>query len=78
LLKTENLPEVRKTVILHPMSNTINLNAFRKQKARAVKRAQADENSVKFGRTKAQKELEKAQQTKAKAVLDGHKTGNSE
>lgn len=78
LPQTTDLPEARKAVTLHPMSNAINLNAFRKQKARAAKRARADENSVKFGRTKAQKELEKAQQTKAKAVLDGHKTENLE
>jgi hypothetical protein len=56
------------------MSNTVNLNQFRKQKARAAKRVKADENSVKFGRTKAQKELEAVQKAKAKTLLDGHKT----
>jgi hypothetical protein len=58
------------------MSNTVNLNQFRKNKARAAKRVQADENSVKFGRTKAQKALEAAQKAQAKALLDGHKTDN--
>ena len=53
------------------MSNVTNLNQFRKQKARANKRAQAEENAVKFGRTKAQKELERARAEKAKRNLDG-------
>ena len=60
------------------MSTPINLNKYRKEKARAAKRAQADENSVKFGRTKTQKQLEEAQKAKAKALLDGHKTDQPE
>ncbi|WP_434287309.1 DUF4169 family protein [Celeribacter sp. SCSIO 80788] len=50
-----------------------NLNQFRKQKARAEKRVQGDENAVKFGRTKAQKALEEAERAKVKAELDAHK-----
>ena len=56
------------------MSNVTNLNQLRKTKARADKRAQADENAVKFGRTKAQKALEKAQAEKARRDLDGKYT----
>lgn len=56
------------------MSSVTNLNQFRKTKARAEKRAKADENSVKFGRTKAQKALEKAQAEKAMRDLDGKST----
>ena len=56
------------------MSNVTNLNHFRKAKARDDKRAKADENAVRFGRTKAQKELEKAQAEKAKRDLDGKST----
>ncbi|WP_420380732.1 DUF4169 family protein [Marivita sp.] len=56
------------------MSNVTNLNQFRKTKARAEKRAKADENAVKFGRTKAQKALDKAQAEKAKCELDGKST----
>jgi hypothetical protein len=56
------------------MSSVTNLNQFRKTKARAEKRAKADENSVKFGRSKAQKALEKAQAEKAKRDLDGKST----
>lgn len=46
------------------MSKPVNLNRFRKEKARAEKRALADENTVKHGRTKAQKELEKSRNIK--------------
>jgi len=49
----------------------VNLNKFRKAKAQADKKAKADENAVKFGRTKAQKSLEEARAEKAKRDLDG-------
>ncbi|MBO9464693.1 DUF4169 family protein [Tropicibacter sp. R15_0] len=54
------------------MAEIINLNRFRKNKRRAEKRQEADENAVKFGRSKAEKELDQAQQTKADRDLDGH------
>lgn len=50
----------------------VNLNRFRKQKARAEKRARADANAVKFGRSKAEKTAESAEITRAKTRLDGH------
>lgn len=59
-------------------SNVTNLNQFRKAKARAEKRARADENAVKFGRTKAQKSIEEAQKSKAESELDGHELGGRE
>ncbi|TCL09535.1 uncharacterized protein DUF4169 [Shimia isoporae] len=49
----------------------VNLNKFRKAKARAEQKAQADENAAKFGRTKAQKALEEARAEKDKRDLDG-------
>ncbi len=49
----------------------VNLNKFRKAKVRADKQTQAEENAVKFGRTKAQKQLEAAQTDKARQELDG-------
>lgn len=52
-------------------SDPVNLNRFRKDKARADKKARADENAVKFGRTKAQSDLDKARADKAKRDLDG-------
>ncbi|WP_050602373.1 DUF4169 family protein [Ruegeria sp. 6PALISEP08] len=54
------------------MSTPINLNRFRKEKARAKKKALADHNAVTFGRTKAEKEVIKLQQEKQKRDLDNH------
>ncbi len=51
----------------------INLNRARKDKARAKKRAQADENALKFGRTKEQKRTEAAEAEKAARHLDQHR-----
>lgn len=51
----------------------VNLNKARKAKARASKRTQADANSVKFGRSKPQKKIERATREKAKRELDGLK-----
>ena len=51
----------------------VNLNRVRKEKARAQKRARADENAVKFGRTKAEKQLEAARKQKSVTSLDSHK-----
>lgn len=53
------------------MSQPVNLNRFRKQKARAAKKVRADENATRFGRTKAQKELEKREAERAARKLDG-------
>lgn len=54
-------------------SGPVNLNRFRKEKARAAKKARADENAVKFGRTKAQKSAEDADRTRVQKLFDGHK-----
>lgn len=56
------------------MKRVINLNKFRKSQARVEKRAQADVNAIKFGRSKAQKAAEGAQADKAKRDLDGKST----
>lgn len=55
------------------MSKPVNLNQYRKQKARADKRARADENAVKFGRSRSEKELEKARRGKEERDLDQHR-----
>ncbi|WP_288926827.1 DUF4169 family protein [uncultured Maritimibacter sp.] len=55
------------------MSKVTNLNQIRKQKARADKRAEADANAAKSGRTKAQKVLDQAQADKARRELDRHR-----
>lgn len=55
------------------MAEIVNLRAKRKEGARKDARLKADENAVKFGRTKAQKALEAAEIARAKAELDGKK-----
>lgn len=55
------------------MTGITNLNQFRKQKARAEKRAQGDANAAKFGRTRAERDLETARKEKDRRDLDGHK-----
>jgi hypothetical protein len=52
----------------------VNLNRVRKAKARAKAAAKANENVVKHGRSKAQKELEKARADKHIHALEQHKT----
>lgn len=54
------------------MAEVVNLRAARKTLARDKKRAQGTENAQKFGRTKAQKLLEKQQADQARAALDAH------
>ena len=56
------------------MSKPVNLNRFRKDKARADAKARADENAVKHGRTKAEKDRDKAERDLASRRLDGHKS----
>ncbi|UWP91029.1 DUF4169 family protein [Aliiroseovarius crassostreae] len=51
----------------------VNLNRYRKEKARAEQKARADENAVKFGRTKAQKSVEKADKDRVIRLFDDHK-----
>ncbi|MCC7321728.1 MAG: DUF4169 family protein [Rubellimicrobium sp.] len=56
------------------MSGTpVNLNQFRKERARAEKKAQADANALKSGRTKAERLLEAARAEKARRHLDQHR-----
>ena len=55
------------------MAEPVNLNRARKAKARAKAAVQADENALKFGRTKVQKTLEKAVEDKRVAQIDQHK-----
>jgi Domain of unknown function (DUF4169) len=55
------------------MSQPVNLNRFRKDKARAEKKARADQNALKFGQTKSQKKFNKIKVEKAVQELDGHK-----
>lgn len=55
------------------MSQAINLNQFRKAKQSALKKREAAENAVKFGRTKAQRKADQNAQNRLDAHLEGHK-----
>ena len=55
------------------MGDIVNFNKARKARSKVRKRAQADENTVKFGRTKAQKSLDKSRADKQARDLDGKK-----
>jgi hypothetical protein len=54
------------------MAEIVNLRTARKAKEREKSRATGDENAAKFGRTKAEKNLEKARADKARRDLEGH------
>jgi len=56
------------------MNTPINLNKYKKQKARADKKAQAAENAVKFGLTKTERLNAQTETQKRDAHLDGHKS----
>lgn len=55
------------------MSTPINLNKFRKDRAKVKKRAEADANALRHGRSKADKQAERRLAEKAANDLDGHK-----
>lgn len=55
------------------MSNVVNLNHFRKAKAKAEKTAQTAANRAKHGRRKGDKAREKAESKQARNLLDGAK-----
>lgn len=55
------------------MTEPINLNKFRKARDKAKKKAVAAENREKFGRTKAERDLERMRAEKAGRDIDAHK-----
>ncbi|MEI4470623.1 GNAT family N-acetyltransferase [Frigidibacter sp. MR17.24] len=55
------------------MPDPINLNRFRKDRARRDARAQADANAAKFGRTRAEREAEALRAARAEALVAGHR-----
>ncbi|HVW91317.1 MAG TPA: DUF4169 family protein [Devosia sp.] len=55
------------------MGEIVNLRQARKAKARAGKEAEAAANRAKFGRSKAEKELEAARRKLAERSIEGHK-----
>ncbi|MHA7857235.1 MAG: DUF4169 family protein [Henriciella sp.] len=55
------------------MVEPVNLNKFRKAKARAEKEQRAQENRIKHGRTKAEKARDKLQAKQQKDAIDQSK-----
>ena len=55
------------------MSQPVNLNKVRKARARADKRARADQNAASYGRTKAEKSRDRAEAVQAQRRLDQHR-----
>jgi hypothetical protein len=55
------------------MGNVVNLNRFRKQKAKADRKKQADVNRRVHGRTKAEREREAQQKQQLTRSVDGAK-----
>ena len=55
------------------MGEIVNLRQVKKQAARKAARSAADVKAAKHGRTKAERDLEKARAEKATRALDGHK-----
>jgi hypothetical protein len=55
------------------MADILSLSKARKAKSRAQQDAQAAENRVKFGRTKAEKQRETAERGRAAKAADAHK-----
>jgi hypothetical protein len=55
------------------MSKVINLRTIRKQAARDAKRRAGDETAARHGRTRAERDAQKAAAEKARAHLDAHK-----
>jgi hypothetical protein len=55
------------------MAEIVNLNRVRKAKARVDAVKTADANRARFGRTKAERQAEAAEQARRTALLDGAK-----
>jgi hypothetical protein len=60
------------------LNNVVNLNKFRKKKARKDKDKSADENRAKYGRTKSEKKKADLENKLAGRNLDGHERQDDE
>lgn len=60
------------------MSEIINLNQKRKARARVEKDARAAENRIRYGRTKQEKQTEKAKAEKLQRHVEAHKRETEE
>ncbi|WP_281826671.1 DUF4169 family protein [Jannaschia rubra] len=55
------------------MSKVASLSRVRKDRAKAAKRAEADSNAARFGRTREEKERERQEAERKGRDLDGHR-----
>ncbi|WEK05949.1 MAG: DUF4169 family protein [Candidatus Devosia phytovorans] len=55
------------------MAEILSLSKARKAKARASRDAQAEQNRISFGRTKAEKQQQTAEKALVDRKIDGHK-----
>lgn len=55
------------------MSKVVSLSRARKDRAKADKRAAADANAARFGRTRVERDAEEARAAKAARDIDAHK-----
>jgi hypothetical protein len=55
------------------MGNIVNLKRFKKRSERAHLSEQADANRARFGRTKAERMLDKLRETRAEKHLEQHR-----
>lgn len=62
------------------MSNVVNLNKFRKKRARKTRQSEAERNRIEHGRTKAEKDAAKAENERNSQAHDNKKleTGDTE
>lgn len=60
------------------MSNIVNLRQARKNKVRADKAREAEENRARFGRTKVQRAADAAEEQRRISTLDGAKRERGE
>ena len=60
------------------MADIVNLNRFRKNRARVEKRAEADANALRHGLTRSERQTTEADKAKAKKTLDNHYLGEPE
>ena len=60
------------------MSDPVNLNRFRKARVKVESVKQAEENRARFGRTKAQRDLDKALVSQSDKRLDAHRLNDDE
>lgn len=60
------------------MGDVVNLNKYRKERARAESRGRAAGNRVRHGRSKAERKLADAERERGEKMLDRHLKDSSE